>query len=303
MKLKDKTLECLRNAPNERLTARQIAEWIVKRYPQESNRKLSDSIALETATDLLTQIAAEINGIREYLPKTVKTTDTRPREFYYTLLTDEEESDAVNERATDNYLEHDLYRPLAEYLKIELNTYSLRIDEKRSKNSNGLGANHWLYPDLVGMETLTGGWHREVLDCVKEYGDVKKKLWSFEVKKLVNRANVREYYFQAVSNSSWANFGYLVAAEISGEQTLKELRILAGLHGIGVIVLDRENPSESYIAIPAQEKATVDWHTINRIAVENTDFRQYIAEVRKFYQTGETTETNWDYKEESGLRV
>jgi hypothetical protein len=35
-----------------------------------------------------------------------------------------------------------------------------------------------------------------------------------------NRSNVRECFFQAVSNSSWANFGYLVAAEIEGQDTL-----------------------------------------------------------------------------------
>jgi hypothetical protein len=33
----------------------------------------------------------------------------------------------------------------------------------------------------------------------------------------------------AVSNSSWANFGYLVAAEIEGQDTLKELRMLLPL--------------------------------------------------------------------------
>jgi len=38
-----------------------------------------------------------------------------------------------------------------------------------------------------------------------------------------------------MSNSSWANFGYLVAAEIEGDKTLKALRMLADAHGIGVI--------------------------------------------------------------------
>lgn len=65
--------------------------------------------------------------------------------------------------------------------------------------------------------------HREVRDCVKQYSDKRTKLWSFEVKLLINRSNVRECFFQVVSNSSWANFGYL---EIIGQDTL----IFSSLH-------------------------------------------------------------------------
>ena len=60
------------------------------------------------------------------------------------------------------------------------------------------------------------------------------------MKLLLNRSNVRESFFQAVSNSSWANFGYLVAAEVVGADTLKELRMLYAAHGIGLIQLDVE---------------------------------------------------------------
>ena len=102
----------------------------------------------------------------------------------------------------------------------------------------------WLYPDIVGIQDLSLGWHREIKDSVQQYSAKKTRLWSFEVKILINRSNVREVFFQAVSNSSWANFGYLVTSEIEGSDTLKELRILSSLHGIGFIRLDAENPSE-----------------------------------------------------------
>ncbi|WP_243251063.1 hypothetical protein [Clostridium sp. D43t1_170807_H7] len=43
----------------------------------------------------------------------------------------------------------------------------------------------------------------------------------------MNFSNLREYYFQAVSNLSWANEGYLVALEIDDEPLLRdELRRL-----------------------------------------------------------------------------
>ena len=70
----------------------------------------------------------------------------------------------------------------------------------------------------------------------------KTKLWSFEVKMLVNRSNIREVFFQTVSNSSWSNFGYLVASEIEGTDTLKELRILSSLHGIGIYSIRYRKP-------------------------------------------------------------
>lgn len=49
------------------------------------------------------------------------------------------------------------------------------------------------------MEDLGADWHQEVRDCVKQYSDKRTKLWSFEAKLLINRSNVRECFFQAVS--------------------------------------------------------------------------------------------------------
>ena len=75
----------------------------------------------------------------------------------------------------------------------------------------------------MALEDLASEWSSKVTECAKQYGDKKAKLWSFEVKRLINISNVRSTFFQAVSNSSWANFGYLVAAELE-EKAKKELR-------------------------------------------------------------------------------
>jgi hypothetical protein len=66
-------------------------------------------------------------------------------------------------------------------------------------------------------------------------------------KKELNSSNIRSSFFQAVSNSSWANEGYLVATSISTSEVEEELRMLSALHGIGVILLNPENPTESEI--------------------------------------------------------
>ncbi len=88
--------------------------------------------------------------------------------------------------------------------------------------------------------------------------------------------------------------GYLAAAEVQGTETLKELRILSGLHGIGLIEIDVDSPADSQIMIPARERIDIDWNTANRLAEENTDFKEYIKLIRQFYQTGDHSPKDWD---------
>ncbi len=309
LNLMNTVVEFLQQNPEQKFTTREIANWIFETYPDECRQKQKRSTAtinpLDNETTLLQQIASEIGSRRPHLQKRhpeIKTTEGRPRRYYFTESTDSAEIDhAENHEASpatkvnDSIVkEHDLYPILSEFLWSELGLYSKRIDEKRSRNSHGAGGNKWLYPDLVAMEDLSGDWHREIKNCIQQYADKKTKLWSFEVKILINRSNARKVFFQTVSNSSWANFGYLVASEIEGTNTLKELRMLAGLHGIGFIRLDAENPSESQIMIPAKERSKIDWGTANRLTEENKNFLEYIKLVRQFYQTGEIRKSNWD---------
>jgi len=203
--------------------------------------------------------------------------------------------DAKEEPAKASLTERDLYPLLCRYLHAEFGLYPQRIDEKRSSNRNGPKGNIWLFPDIVALEDLGAEWHKDIRDCVRHYGDPRCRLWSFEVKLKLNRSNVREAWFQTVSNSSWANQGYLVAAEVEGADTMKELRLLAAAHGMGLIVLDVEDPTEgSEIRIPARERSDVDWDACNRLAEENADFRDYIRAVRQFHQTDDIKRGDWD---------
>ena len=104
---------------------------------------------------------------------------------------------------------------------------------------------------------------------------------------------IRSSFFQAVSISSWANEGYLVTTSIS-DNIEQEMRMLSALHGIGVIILDTENPSESEIFLPAKSRAEIDWQSVNRIVVENDDFKDYIELVSTYYQTGRIRSRDWN---------
>lgn len=298
----------LKERPEEKFTARQIADWVFATYPDECQAKKDSSQALETDADLVQQIVREISSQMPRLQKKqveLKTTEGRPRKYYYSEKSDSAEVVAVEGAAVASVGdagqtkidEHALYPLLSQYLWEEFGLYSKRIDEKRSSNKRGPNGNRWLYPDVVGMEDLGADWHQEVRDCVNQYSDKRTKLWSFEAKLLINRSNVRECFFQAVSNSSWANFGYLVSAEIGGTDTLKELRMLFAAHGIGFIKLDVDNPADSQVLIPARERDEIDWDMANRLATENRDFLEYVKLVKQFYQTGEARPADWDVPE------
>ncbi len=316
LNLTDKVFKCLKQSPEQRFLTREIAEWIFETYPEECRKKRERSQASVRPLDsddkaFITQLSAEIGAhnvrIKKKYPQ-VKTIEGRPRKFYYTEASDDEEIEQVEVEQTapapktadkDALIplnEQALYQKLSDYLFSEDPTiYTKRIDEKQSRNSRGANGNKWLYPDLVGVEVLNENWVQEIKECVKVYSDKKTKLWSFEVKLKINRSNLREAFFQTVSNSSWANFGYLVASEVR-DDAMSELRILTSLHGIGFILLDVDDLSNSQILIPAKERAEIDWNTANRLAEENTNFEEYIQHIRQFYQTDVWKAKDWDGK-------
>lgn len=309
MKLNSAVVECLRAHPDRRLTAREIAGWITERYPEETQKKLERSRSLQTDADLVQQLVAEIGANRPAIQKRfpqLRTTEDRPRLYFWSEASEEAEVAQTEQFDTEVTIEEPLigvveaplremalYPKLAQYLDVEFGIHSQRIDEKRSPNKRGPQGNRWLFPDMVALEDLTKEWTAEVRQCVSEAGAQKARMWSLEVKLLLNRSNVREAYFQTVSNSSWANFAYLVAGDIEGVETLKELRMLAALHGVGVIKLDADNPSESQILIPARERQEIDWANCNRLASENTDFQKVINLLWQFHRTGDARPNEW----------
>jgi hypothetical protein len=70
--------------------------------------------------------------------------------------------------------------------------------------------------------------------------------------------------------------------------------MLSALHGIGVILLNPENPSESEIFLPAIAKPEIDWQSVNRIVVENDDFKNFVDLVSTYYQIGKIRSQDWN---------
>jgi hypothetical protein len=152
----------------------------------------------------------------------------------------------------------------------------------------------WVHPDMIGVHYPLKEWHDEVFDLSTAMGGVPVRLYSFEVKKKLSFANLREAFFQAVSNSSWAHEGYLVAADIStDEDFVAELRRLSGSFGIGIIELDLEDPDSSTILVPARRRDPMDWDALNKLAM-NKDVQALLKRIKKDLQTKEIRREDFD---------
>ena len=213
-------------------TARQIAEAIVQQYASDYAKKRNNPRFADDKA-FLSQIIAEIGSQKDTLKRLRPTLvwQDRPKPRRYCIPLEEtqeardtaqgetcerdEESCACEERAL---LEQELYPLLTSYLWSELHLYSMRIREGRSHNTRGNGGNQWLHPDIVAMEPVDKAWGKHVKACGHASGSTCVRLWSFEVKKTLTVANIRKCFFQAVSNSSWAHEGYLVATAIADDR-------------------------------------------------------------------------------------
>lgn len=186
---------------------------------------------------------------------------------------------------TFKFLEEDMNEPFKYYIKNHLNIYPNRIDHKKSLKKKFKGETVWNFPDFVGVYFPTEKWIKDTIEFSEAIGYESIKIYSFEMKRELSFSNLKESFFQAVSNSSWAHEGYLVIAKLNeGDELRNELSRLSNSFGIGVIELDMKNIESSSIILPAKTKDQLDWNTADLLAADNEDFRTFlntIIEVKK----------------------
>lgn len=157
------------------------------------------------------------------------------------------------------------------------------------------GYNEWIHPDMVGFYLPLEDWQPNVIEFNRVSDNNALKLFSFELKRYLNKANYRESFFQAVSNSSWSHEGYLVAADIlDDDDFLAELERLASSFGIGIVNLDAEDVDASRILFPARTRETLDWETINKLCEQNSDFAKFLRDVKIDFEAREIHGSKYD---------
>jgi len=182
------------------------------------------------------------------------------------------------------YQERDLH-PLLTYFVYANPTFSRgrsictkTIFHEHSKKK---GFNEWLYPDIVGVYLPLDDWNADVIAFNQLLDNNCIRLFSFELKKSITKATYRESFFQAVSNSSWAHEGYLVAAHINeDDDLLSELERLCSSFGIGIIILNLTDFDSSRVLFPARSRNILDWETVNKLCEQNKDFEKFVKDVK-----------------------
>ena len=244
-------------APGEDLPHRRTVEWKNVVIPRKTmSQKLQNSTGSIGTCCNITKYADELEALIKGGIPNVQITTVEPK--------------------VETYKERSLHRLLSNYL-LNKNILSKTIFHETSNRADQ--AQKWVHPDMVGVEfnefqELTT---RSLLKAAetKEY----IALYSYELKRTIeNDHQLKEYFFQALSNSSWANYGYLVAFEIS-EDVMEEMERLNRSFGIGVIKLSPYK-DDTTILFPAR-KNELDYYTIDKLCRINTDFKNFVTRSTK----------------------
>jgi len=191
------------------------------------------------------------------------------------------------------FLEKDLHPLIVRFFSIKYRTYMKTVNQSKRPRLKG-GINEWIHPDLVGVYFPFDDFQKSTCSFQSKLYWTAVKFFSFELKRSLTPGNCKERFFQAVSNSSWANEGYLVARLIdeSDEELMRELKRLSNSFGIGVIKLTPENEGEEgKILFPAKTKEELDWDTIDNLN-KNRDFKEFLELVEIDIGAGKVTNKN-----------
>ena len=244
--------------PNTDLPHRRKVEWKDKVIPRKSmSQKLQNSTgSIGTCCDI-TRYEEEIESLISGL----------------TPITIPEKKEVAE--PTKSFEERALHKLFCSYLRIR-GIYAKTIYHEKS-SSRGDSAQKWVHPDIVGVEfeEFKNDATLSLLKATEPKETVH--LYSYELKRKIDSDyQLKQYYFQALSNSNWANFGYLVAFEIS-DGLDEEMERLNNAYGIGIIQMQDGNWTIQY---PAREKA-LDYNTIEKLNNLNRDFCTFIDKMSK----------------------
>ncbi len=245
--------------PNTDLPHRRNVEWMDKVIQRnDMSQKLRNSTGSIGTCCNVTRFAEEIEALltgNTFVPK-----EQTPK------------SEEVKQKSFD---ERSLHKLFCTYLRTR-NIYGKTIfHEKTSSKTDH--AQKWVHPDIIGVqfENFDNDATLSLLKATEPKESVH--IYSYELKKKIDSDyQLKQCFFQALSNSSWANYGYLVAFEIN-EDLGEEMERLNNAFGIGIIQMQA---TEAMILYPAREKK-LDYTTIEKLNKLNPDFHIFIEKLSK----------------------
>lgn len=270
-----------------------VSEIWQKALEKGLDKKLSSIGQTPTQTIWNRLLTDKIN----FLKTSIKPTTFWLKERENELLKLDNKNEITNEKQEKNkFHERDLHPLLVKFLyeNLDFNLNCKTIYHEQSKKGKG-GEDKWNYPDIIGVYFPYDDYEKETITLLENIKQNSYKLFSFELKIALNFSNLKECYFQAVSNSSWANEGYLVVLQEIDSEVLSELRRLNQSFGIGVIKLEKDI-SNSQILISVKEKE-LDIQTLNMLINKNPNFKEFIDDINKQIKVGKEAKIQANFDE------
>ena len=270
----------------------------VKEAILESLEKLSRQSTYQEITDYIKSNELYISDgktleatVSALLGDFIRKNDTRVgrlkqgRTYFYYLTKNQLENkinllnieQKIDKKIKNDFYERDLHPLFVSYLKSQ-NIFSKTILHEESKNSRD-ETQKWVHPDIIGVKftKLNSDITSRLLKTLEKKDSCE--IISYELKKEINSDyELKKSYFQAVSNSSWANRGYLVALDIN-TNLYSELERLNKAFGIGIIKL-HSNPFESQILFQSSYRE-LDYQTIDKLSNINGKYEDIIEQIEK----------------------
>ena len=270
----------------------------VKEAILESLEKLSRQSTYQEITDYIKSNELYISDgktleatVSALLGDFIRKNDTRVgrlkqgRTYFYYLTKNQLENkinllnieQKIDKKIKNDFYERDLHPLFVSYLKSQ-NIFSKTILHEESKNSKD-ETQKWVHPDIIGVKftKLNSDITSRLLKTLEKKDSCE--IISYELKKEINSDyELKKSYFQAVSNSNWANRGYLVALDIN-TNLYSELERLNKAFGIGIIKL-HSNPFESQILFQSSYRE-LDYQTIDKLSNINGKYEDIIEQIEK----------------------
>jgi hypothetical protein len=280
MTVKEAILESLERL-NTKATYQEVTEYIKINKLYESEGKTLDNTVSSLLGDFIRKGDIRIGRIK----------NGRTYFYYLTKNSLEEEKFLgtdieIKQNKKNNKLdfhERDLHLLFVSYLKSQ-NIFAKTILHEESKNSKD-DTQKWVHPDIIGVKftKLNSEITAKLLKTLEKKDSCE--IISYELKKEINSDyELKKSYFQAVSNSSWSNKGYLVAMDIN-TNLYQEVERLNKAFGIGVIKLS-SNPFESQILFQSSYR-DLDYQMIDKLCNINEKYKEFVEQIEKILNADE----------------
>ena len=272
MTVKEAILESLEKL-NKQSTYQEVTDYIKNNELYISDGKTLEATVSALLGDFIRKNDTRIGRLKEGLTYFYYLTKNQ-LENKIDLLNIEQK---IDKKSKIDFYERDLHPLFVSYLKSQ-NIFSKTILHEESKNSRD-ETQKWVHPDIIGVKftKLNSDITSRLLKTLEKKDSCE--IISYELKKEINSDyELKKSYFQAVSNSSWANRGYLVALDIN-TNLYSELERLNKAFGIGIIKL-HSNPFESQILFQSSYRE-LDYQTIDKLSNINGKYEDIIEQIEK----------------------